>query len=350
MNQPFALRSMILVATMIAVAVVSACGGSTAQVAVDETPVAPNLAFRPQGKPSRGNVRGGESVEVSVAIKGADAAYTFTWAQAKPTLPLGEFETANQGRTLFRAPLVSERTRFVLTCKVTGPKESKSVEVDFIVEPLPAIPDGGSGPEPTGPVTTIVLQALVSTPSVLTGERVGLSVANAEQFTDFSWQQVTPSGATGTFDDATASAPSFRAPVVGTSETFTIRVRAKDLTGALLTSDVLFAVTPATYNGQVKAIFEASCIGCHKASGPRGGLDMTNAEALFAPVVRSNCGTGNRIKPFAPSESGIIRRMKGECAEGGARMPTSDLTLFDREPQLLEQVESWVLSGANLND
>lgn len=348
MNHPSALRSMTLVATI--AALVSACGGSTAQVGPDETPVPPNLAFRPQGKSSRGYVLGGESVEVTVGIKGADAAYTFAWVQTKPALLLGEFEAADQGRTKFRTPVVTERTRFVLTCTVTGAKEAKSVAVDFIVEPLPNIPEGGSGPEPTGPVTTIVLQALVSAPAVLTGERVTLSVANSDQFTDFAWQQVTPSGTAGTFDDATASAPSFRAPAVGASQTFTIRVTAKDLTGALQTSDVLFAVTPATYNGQVKAIFEASCVGCHKASGPRAGLDITNADALFAPLVRTNCGTGNRIKPFAPSESGIIRRMKGECEEGGPRMPTSDLTLFEREPQLLDQVESWVLSGAKLND
>lgn len=302
-----------------------------------------NSALRPAStigvsvKASSPNVLGGERIELQAAASGAEG-LTYQWQQTRPRTPVGTFTSADKATTGYMAPPFTIRTRVALACTVTGPEGSKTSEVIVVVDPLIEDEDAGESAD-------VPFQAASSLTNVRSGSQVMLSIAGARNFSNFAWRQVGPTNHNGTFDDATVAQAAFRAPAVAASETFVLQVSATDRNGATQTSTVSLVVEPATYKDDVLPIWEAHCVGCHNPNKTRANFDMTNSEHYFQDNFRPNCGAGKRVVAGDVGASSLVRRLKNTCAEGGARMPPKD-DLFDRQPELLERVESWIASGA----
>lgn len=338
---------------------ITACGASRDEGASNS--VVRPASFSSQLRASRVDLLSGERVELQADVGGADQKFTYTWRQARPRRPEGVFSSPDKGRTFFTAPEVDIRTRFQLSVTVATELGSHTSDVVVTVDPIqqpeprprgPSNASGpyASGPEPTGPtgpsVPGPVLTAVSELASLRSGSRTALRVEEPASFSNYEWTQLLPADLGGAFDDARASQPSFRAPAVATATAFVLRVKATDSGGAEQSSTVSFEVTPATYSDDVQPFLANSCGGCHGGANPRAGLDTSKPDHLTGDNRRTNCGVGKRIVAGDVGQSSLVRRLKGTCVEGGPRMPLADDDLIDREPELLERVESWIMSGA----
>ena len=61
----------------------------------------------------------------------------------------------------------------------------------------------------------------------------------------------------------------------------------------------------------------------------------------------AGCNTLERVKPGAPDDSLLIRRLSGTTC--GSRMPQSGPSYFPNHPELLTRSHAWISAGA-LND
>ncbi len=96
------------------------------------------------------------------------------------------------------------------------------------------------------------------------------------------------------------------------------------------------------------------CAGCHP---PAAGQNLSVGNAYnnlvgVAPAAGGPCdnaGVPARVTPGDLTNSALWLKINGLGACGSNRMPQSDPTFFDKNPDLLERIRSWILAGA-LND
>lgn len=97
--------------------------------------------------------------------------------------------------------------------------------------------------------------------------------------------------------------------------------------------------TPATTGtadyAAVQTVFTAKCAGCHGATHPKGGINLTGYEAVLkggkeGPIVV----VGN------PDGSLLVKAIKG--APGAKKMPPGS----PLDPAQIKTVEDWVKAGA----
>lgn len=91
------------------------------------------------------------------------------------------------------------------------------------------------------------------------------------------------------------------------------------------------AIVEVTYK-DVQAIFTRSCMPCHNASNMKGGLNLTDYDAVV--------GARNAVNIANPEKSSIIRSLKGDMY---AKMPKNRESLPNEE---IEKIAAWMKAGA----
>ncbi|MCY1047043.1 Ig-like domain-containing protein [Corallococcus sp. bb12-1] len=163
----------------------------------------------------------GGPVELTSQASDADGdMLTYSWTQS-PASPAGAFDDASLASPTWTAPEVNSHQRFTLTVTVSdgrGGSAQGSVAVDV------APPMTGNNP-PT-------VSAPTATPSTLDEQQsTALAVSAADADNDsltYAWEQVAPAAPLGTFSDPASSLPTWTAPDVSASGTYTLRVTVTD--------------------------------------------------------------------------------------------------------------------------
>jgi mono/diheme cytochrome c family protein len=139
----------------------------------------------------------------------------------------------------------------------------------------------------------------------------------------------------------------------------TLRAVATDASGnvgssRVLTVSVANAPAAATTLTQVQqTVFTPRCAGCHDGSQPAGGslpgaMDLKSGNSFASLVNRTSLQQPAlmRVKPGEPANSYLIHKLEGAPGISGARMPFGGPFL---DQTTIEQVESWIASGAPNN-
>lgn len=95
----------------------------------------------------------------------------------------------------------------------------------------------------------------------------------------------------------------------------------------------LVASTGATF-AQANAIFQDSCAGCHNASRPAGGFDMTTYQGIMA-----GGRSGKAVMPGNSKDSLLVQLITGAKRP---KMPKGG----ELEPDQIKTIESWIDAGA----
>lgn len=93
-------------------------------------------------------------------------------------------------------------------------------------------------------------------------------------------------------------------------------------------------------------VFSPRCAtaGCHAGAAPQLGLDLSPGRSRPTTVgVRSaQGGTLNRIEPFSPDSSYLVKKVRGDADITGSRMPPGGALAADEIRLLVD----WVRRGA----
>ena len=100
---------------------------------------------------------------------------------------------------------------------------------------------------------------------------------------------------------------------------------------------------------EIQPVFNQNCAlsGCHTGASPSQGLNLSSGQAYsnIVNVPSSQMSLLNRITPFKPADSYLIRKIKGQGITG-SRMP------LNRQPlssETITKFETWVNEGAKNN-
>jgi hypothetical protein len=147
-------------------------------------------------------------------------ALTHAWTQS-PASPAGTFSDATAANPTWTAPEVTGQTSFQLNIAVADGRGG-SARGSVVVKVLP--PSNNARPVLTaGPTTS-------ATP-LDEQQAATLSVTATDPDNDtltYAWSQVSPASPVGSFSDAASDHPTWTAPDVGTSGTYSLRVTVSD--------------------------------------------------------------------------------------------------------------------------
>lgn len=195
-----------------------------------------------------------------------------------------------------------------------------------------------------------------STAVVLMGQSTDLQAQASDPDGDsltYSWAQTSPATPQGTFSSSTSGSPTWTAPTVGETTSFTLAVTVSDGKGASDTATVtIYAKTSAdpSFVAEVSRVLARACADCHGGLSPavqlsleasKSYVDLVNVPALVS------CRGELRVTPGDPDHSVLLQKMTG--AGCGARMPPSDPTYYDRAPDEVALVRAWIQNGAPRN-
>jgi len=109
---------------------------------------------------------------------------------------------------------------------------------------------------------------------------------------------------------------------------------------------------PATVSfvADVQPIFTQNCAiaGCHDATTSALGLNLEAGVAFdnIVAVPSQEVPTQPYITPGDPDNSYLFRKIAGAPGIVGSRMPLTNFTFFEENPELLERIRLWILEGA----
>lgn len=102
----------------------------------------------------------------------------------------------------------------------------------------------------------------------------------------------------------------------------------------------------ATFSRVEGEVFAVSCAisGCHTGAAPQAGMDLSPGAAYGATVgvPSSERPDLNRIEPFAPDASYLIKKVRGDADVVGSPMPLTGALTGDQFQLLVD----WVQRGA----
>jgi hypothetical protein len=188
------------------------------------------------------------------------------------------------------------------------------------------------------------------------GQSTGLSVTATDADNDtltYSWTQSSPASPQGTLSSGTTPSPTWTAPTVGATTRFTLDVTVSDGKGGTATGHVTVFSKPTSdlsFMADVEPLFQVPCTSCHGGPSPTGGLNLGPGFAysqLVNVTPTSGCTNMVRVKPGDPDHSQLILRITGGSC--GVQMPPGDPTYYDRAPDELTKIRSWIQSGAANN-
>jgi hypothetical protein len=228
-------------------------GGSIqGQVQVDVTPPpppnhAPVISAGPTASPS--SVVGPVPVQLTVSASDEDGdTLAYAWTQ-EPASPAGSFSDATVRSPTWTAPTVSSSQTFTLKVTVSdGKGGSVQGQVDVTVAP----------PVPANQAPAITAGPTATPASLKSTEQTQLAVTATDADNDslsYTWTQE-PASPAGTFSDASARTPSWTAPTVSGTQTFTFRVTVSDGRGGTAQGQVDVTVAPLAPPNQAPVITE----------------------------------------------------------------------------------------------
>ena len=228
-------------------------GGSIqGQVQVDVTPPpppnhAPVISTGPSASPS--SVVGPAPVQLSVSAADEDNdTLTYAWTQ-EPASPAGTFSDASVRTPTWTAPTVSSSQSFTLKVTVSDGRGG-TVQGQVGVTVAPPVPANQAPAITAGPTATPA--------SLKSTEQTQLSVTASDADNDtltYAWTQE-PASPEGTFSDTSARTPSWTAPTVSGSQSFTLKVSVSDGRGGTVQGQVDVTVAPLVPPNQAPVISE----------------------------------------------------------------------------------------------
>jgi hypothetical protein len=105
-----------------------------------------------------------------------------------------------------------------------------------------------------------------------------------------------------------------------------------------------------SFSLQIQPIFNANC-SCHLLVPPAAGLSLQEGVSFanLAGVPSGQRPDLQRVAPGDPDNSYLFMKHSGAPGILNSRMPLTDPTFFDRNPDLLELERQWILAGAPNN-
>jgi hypothetical protein len=212
-------------------------------------------------------------------------------------------------------------------CAATGDAAAIEALVDSLVSTVLAIVQPVATTTTTPASTTTTTTAVTSTTTTTVAASTTTSTTAASTSTTTS----TPASSTTTTSAATTTTTTTTLPTTSTT------------TSTSTTTTTL--VTPVSFSSQVQPIFNASCVGCHGASSPAAGLNLSAGAAYAALVGKpsTKCASYQLVQAGAPSSSYLVFKLQGSgpCFKG-SQMPTGT-PLPAAQIQL---ISNWILQGA----
>jgi hypothetical protein len=161
---------------------------------------------------------------------------TYAWRQI-PAEPSGTFSSTTEKSPRWTAPTVSAPRSFTLEVTVKDAKGATSLgQVSVSVVP-PAVPGN------TAPTLTERPSATPSTVARKKATTLAVTATDGDgDSLTYSWEQTSPASPAGTFSSTSAARPTWTAPDVRTSGTFTLRVTVSDGRGGSVQDTVAVSV------------------------------------------------------------------------------------------------------------
>lgn len=110
--------------------------------------------------------------------------------------------------------------------------------------------------------------------------------------------------------------------------------------------------TPApSFASLTEGIFVPRCaiVGCHAASEPQQGLNLSSTAAAYASLVgipSVELPAYQRVHPRNPDDSYLVMKLGGDARITGDRMPQAGPLLT---PEELDGIRAWIDAGAPNN-
>jgi hypothetical protein len=102
----------------------------------------------------------------------------------------------------------------------------------------------------------------------------------------------------------------------------------------------------ATLSRLQAEIFSPTCAraGCHASAAPQDGLDLSPGRTFGSVVGVGSVQRGdlNRVEPFQPDASYLVKKVRGDADITGARMPQGGALTADE----IRLIVDWVRRGA----
>jgi hypothetical protein len=176
--------------------------------------------------------------------------------------------------------------------------------------------------------------------------------ADADTLT-YSWTQTSPVSPQGSFSPQGVASPTWTAPTVSKLTPFTLAVTVADGKGGTKTASATVYVktsTETSFVAEVLPIFQPCAI-CHQGSSGAGSVLSLEPDKAYDQLVnvpaRQSCAPELRVTPGDPDASVLFLKIAGTTC--GGRMPPASPDYFDRVPDKLEAVRSWIEQGAQDN-
>ncbi len=270
-------------------------GGSVqGSITVDVAPPAPQnrppVLTPPQATPSTVNSQGAVGLSVTASDPDNDP-ISYAWTQ-EPASPAGSFNDATVFNPLWFAPRVPADTTFQMRVTASDglggtDTETVAVTVRAFVNTAPQI---DSGPSASATTTNEQLPITLS---------VNASDVDGDTLT-YAWSQTAPGSPMGTFSSTSARVPTWTAPNVTATGTYTLRVTISDGQGGSVQGSINITVQKVN---QVPVVSNINAPGS-LAAGDTGSFSITASDPDGDPLTISWQQTAPSAGTFVGSTTG----------------------------------------------